>query len=207
MPVPVAAAYFHEDFSNITPPEDWKPESEEDLYYPDVTIVAAHEAQVARAAQFRSVLQQLSGKKIELAFISKNRQKGGEKTYAPHIVGNVKGRKCILVDDIVNTGSTMISNITELNKAEAATIYAWATHGVFGPEESPSYAPAKIGKIDHLDYLLISNSVTSGKKLPDNIRQLNLAPFLAEAIARALHNQSITEILKLDDEDTKRYDG
>lgn len=204
MPVPVAAAYFHEDFANIHPPEDWTPRSAEDLYYPDVTVVAAHEGQVGRAAHFRSVLQQLSGKKIELAFISKNRQKRGEKTYTPLIVGNIKGRKCIIVDDIVNTGTTLISNIAELNKAEADTIYSWATHGVFGPD---SETPEKIASIDNLDYLLISNSVTYDKILPMKIRQLNVAPFLAEAIARALHNQSITEILNMDDENTRRYDG
>eukprot|EP00980_Cylindrotheca_fusiformis_P017163 scaffold5281_cov127-Cylindrotheca_fusiformis.AAC.12 len=203
MPVPVAAAYFHEDLANIPPPEDWTPNSDEDFYYPEVTVVAAHEGQVGRAAQFRSVLQQLSGKKIDLAFISKNRQKPGEKTYTPLVVGNIKGRKCIIVDDIVNTGTTLTQNIAELNKAEADTIYAWATHGVFGPD---SVTPEKIASLDHLDYLLISNSVTNDKILPMKIRQLNVAPFLAEAIARALHNQSITEILDMDDE-TRRYDG
>lgn len=206
MPVPVAAAYFHEDFANSEPPKDWKPETPDDAFYPDVTVVAAHEGQVFRAAQFRSVLQKLSGKKIELAFVSKNRQRRGEKTYTPHVVGNVKGRKCIIVDDIVNTGATLKANVKELHDAEAASIHAWATHGVFGPE-SLSDAPEKIALIESLDYLLISNSVANERKMPEKIRQLNVAPLLAEAIARALHNQSISGILNLDEGKVERYDG
>lgn len=206
MPIPVAAAYFHEEIANIPPPEDWKPKSEDDIYYPDITVVASHEGQVARATHFRNVLQQLSGKKVEFAFISKNRQKRGEQHYTPHVVGKIEGRRCIMVDDIVNTGTTLISNVHELHQAGAASIHAWATHGVFGPK-STSRAPERIAEIKELDYLLISNSVSNDRILPPKIRQLNVAPFLAEAIARALHNQSITEILNLDEENDRRYDG
>lgn len=195
MPAPVAAAYFHEDFGNSEPPKGWEPESEDDVYYPDVTVVAAHEGQVSRATHFRSVLQRLSGKKIELAFISKSRQRRGEKTYTPHVVGNVEGRKCIIIDDIVNTGSTLKANVKKLSDANASSVYAWATHGVFGPLSSPE----QIASLEGLDYLLISNSVANDRKMPEKIRQLNVAPLLAEAIARALHNQSISGILNLDD--------
>jgi ribose-phosphate pyrophosphokinase len=77
MPVPVAAAYFHEELSALA----------EDTGYPKVTIVASHEGQVARAALFRTVLQRLSGRDIEFAFISKNRQRRGEEKYSPEVVG------------------------------------------------------------------------------------------------------------------------
>lgn len=205
MPIPVAAAYFHEELASSNPPEGWVPQSEDDTYYPDITVVASHEGQVARATHFRNVLQRLNGgRKVEFAFISKNRQKRGEKHYTPHVVGKIEGRKCIMVDDIVNTGRTLISNVEELHKAGAASIHAWASHGVFGPH---SEAPERVANIEHLDYLLISNSVPNEVPLPSKIRQLNVAPFLAEAIARALHNQSITEILNLDDERDMRYDG
>lgn len=190
----------------MSPPADWKPKSEDDEYYPEITVVASHEGQVARASHFRDVLQRLSGKKVELAFISKNRQKRGESSYTPHVVGKIKGRKCIMVDDIVNTGSTLVANVDELHKAGAATIHAWASHGVFGPR-ALSKAPERIAELEHLDYLLISNSVANDALLPFKIRQLNVAPFLAEAIARALHNQSITEILNMDEGKGRRYDG
>ena len=192
MPVPVAAAYFNEELGD----SDEK-----------ITVVASHEGQVARAAIFRNVLQRLSGKEIEIAFITKNRQRRGEKTYTPQVVGNVKGRKCIIVDDLVNTGTTLESNVEKLADLGADSIHAWATHGVFGPTSSACKARERIGNLKNLDYLLISNSIKNEGTLPDKIRQLNVAPLLAEAIARSFHNESVSGILNLDESLQERYDS
>ncbi|KAL3913722.1 MAG: hypothetical protein SGARI_000510, partial [Bacillariaceae sp.] len=171
------------------------------------TVVASHEGQVERAATFRNVLQRLSGKDVEFAFISKNRQRRGETKYDPVVVGNVKGRRCIIVDDIVSTGTTLESNVEKLKELGAESIHAWATHGVFGPQTSCA-APEKIKKMKDLEYLLISNSIVTKEKLPDNIRQLNVAPLLAEAVARSLQHQSISSILNLEGSlRPERHDG
>lgn len=163
--------------------------------------------QVGRATQVRDVLTSLSGRDIELAVLSKSRMKPGETSYKPSLVGKVNGRKCILVDDIVNTGSTLISNVHALQQQGADTIYAWATHGVFGDVDHND-APERIQKLDDLEYLLISNTVTSPHTLPPKIRVLNISPLLAEAIARALTNQSISSIASLENvERIERYDG
>lgn len=203
MPAPVAAAYFHEELSASEIPQG---EDDPD-YYPKVTVVASHEGQVGRATQFRSVLQRLSGESVELAVLTKSRMKHGALHYEPKLVGNVKGRKCILVDDIVNTGTTLISNIQMLKQEGAESIYAWATHGVFDASQRND-APERLQQMEDLEYLLISNSVMNPRLLPPKIRLLNVAPLLAEAIARALQDQSISSILSLEPlEPLQRYDG
>jgi len=203
MPAPVAAAYFHEELSSLQAPEG---EKYPDIYYPPVTVVASHEGQVYRATQFRSVLQRLSGQNVELAVMTRSKMAPGERHYEPSLVGNVQGRKCILVDDIVNTGTTMVSNIQYLNKQGAEAVYAWATHGVFGRADLND-APERLQNMEELEYLLISNSVMNPRHLPSKIRLLNVAPLMAEAIARSLHNQSISSILSLDSvEKVERYD-
>ena len=205
MPGPVAAAYFHEELSTM-PISSLDDHSGHTIQmYPKVTVVASHEGQVARAAEFRSVLQRLSGADIELACVAKTRQQPGQTSYEPLLVGDVKGRKCIIVDDIVNTGKTLQTSIQQLKECGAESIYAWATHGVFVAPENT--APEELQAMEELEYLLISNSVGISRRLPPKIRQLNLAPLLAEAIARALNNQSVSDILNMDETTSAdRYD-
>mmetsp|Transcript_31866 Transcript_31866/g.48880 ORF Transcript_31866/g.48880 Transcript_31866/m.48880 type:complete len:568 (+) Transcript_31866:67-1770(+) len=205
LPVPVAAAYFHEELGSVSnEPKDPSEKSDDGPNYPKVTIVAAHEGQVARAAHFRKVLQMLSGADIQMAFISKNRLVAGQTTYEPLLVGDVKDRKCIIIDDIVSTGTTLASCIKTLNEQGAESVYAWATHGVFGETSNTS---DMLQALPGLEYVLISNSVSPEKPLPPKVRQLNVAPLLAEAIARSLHDQSISGILNLEDMTAERYDS
>jgi ribose-phosphate pyrophosphokinase len=185
MPVPVAAAYFHEEMMSEMGPND---------PYPVVTVVASHEGNVERASMFRSVLQKLSGQEVDLAVLAKNKMRPGASHYTPNLIGDIKGRKCIIVDDIVNTGTTLVSNIQLLTEQGAEAVYAWATHGVFGETDGPERLQAQ----EALRFLLISNSVERSRTLPSKIRSLNVAPLLAEAIARALHDQSISGILNME---------
>ena len=95
LPGPVAAAFFNEELSSTlnigTDGED------NDM---KLTIVACHEGQVARATEFRKVLQKLSGQEVQMAFISKSRPFGSSGTYDPVLVGDVEGRRCIIVSSV-----------------------------------------------------------------------------------------------------------
>ena len=226
-PLAVAAAYFHEEFVNeieeekanrsssdesknagetSTSTENSEASSEtdeEELDYPEITIVAAHEGHVARASNFRKTILKLSGlsetkfgpDKIKMAFISKTRLFPGQKTYEPMLVGDVKGRKCIIIDDIVNTGSTMRASIDILHENGADGVYAWATHGVFGGDGT---APEKLQECEGLKYLLVSNSCEKRQDLPGKVKVLNVAPLLAEAIARSLRHGSLTALVDVE---------
>merc|ERR1712232_946332 len=93
----------------------------------------------------------------------------------------------------------MIKAIHLLQNEGADAVYAWATHGVFGQDDS---ATQNLQNCDALEWILVSNSVTpQGKDFPDKVRRLSVAPLLAEAIARALHNETVSEILRFDGAD------
>jgi ribose-phosphate pyrophosphokinase len=96
VPVPVAAAYFNEEFIAMAdalhvanPKGKWE--------YPKVTVVASHEGHMERAVDFQYALQRLSGQEVQVALISKGRNARGEKRYEPSLVGDVKGRVCVVV--------------------------------------------------------------------------------------------------------------
>jgi ribose-phosphate pyrophosphokinase len=188
MPSPVAAAYFYEELFGVENEENKAPSRE----IPKITVVAAHENQVARANAFRLSLQKLSGHEdIRLALVSNTKGLKGKADSS--LVGNVQGRKCIIIDDIINTGSTMRNAIETMSKSGASEIYAWATHGALQNNSTPEM----LDTLDDLKYLLVSNSVAVDRDLPKKIRILSIAPLLAESVARSLHSESISTMLDI----------
>lgn len=203
MPGPVAAAYFYEelfgtgDDNEDGDNEETKEEKKEPKEAPKITVVAAHENQVFRANGFRNALQKLSGSDdIRVALISNTKGINvHDKDDSTTLVGDVEGRKCIIIDDIINTGGTMCDAIDAIGKAGASEVYAWATHGVLHHPQND--APQKLQDMEHLKYLLISNSVSIERELPSKIRKLSIAPLLAESVARALHQESISSMMNV----------
>lgn len=180
---PVAAAFFNEQLEGSH----------------DVVIVAPHEGQVGRASDFRKRFSQLSQREVPMVFVSKTRLKPGEKTPTQELIGDVKGKTCVIVDDIVATGATLAGNVKLLKEKGASSVYAFATHGLFTGEGGGKRL-GEMSDLEGLEYLLVTNTVYHEKEeLGGKIKQLSVAPLIAEAIARTVAKRSISGILNVED--------
>jgi ribose-phosphate pyrophosphokinase len=126
---------------------------------------------------------------VPIAICDKRREKPGE-SEVMNVIGDVKGRKCILIDDIVDSGGTLVNAATALLAAGATEVMAYITHGVL-----TGGAVAKIAKSD-LKTLVITDSIepTPAVKATPNIRVLSIAPLLAEAIGRTAREESVSSL-------------
>jgi ribose-phosphate pyrophosphokinase len=125
--------------------------------------------------------------KAGLAIIDKRRN-SPEETEVMHILGEVKGKDAIIVDDLIATGSSLIEAVEALEKAGAATIYAAISHGVLsGP------AVERVDKCKELKELLITDSIpTENHKKHKRITVLSVAELLGEAIKRIHNEESVS---------------
>lgn len=128
---------------------------------------------------------------IEMAIIDKRRPKDNT-TKVMNVIGDVKNRDCILVDDIIDTGSTLCKAACALRKKGAKSIYAYATHPIFSGEANKNIKNSTIDEIVVCDTIPLSKNI---KKI-NNIRILTLSTILAEAIRRISKEESISEMFE-----------
>lgn len=128
---------------------------------------------------------------IPLAVIDKRRT-GDEQVEMTHIIGDVKGKTLILIDDMISTGGTLANAAKSLQEAGAVKIIAAATHAVF--------AGNAIEKINAspIDKLLITDTIPVADKcrLLKNAEILSVAPLLGEAIRRIHSNESVSWLFR-----------
>lgn len=126
-----------------------------------------------------------------LAIVDKRRMTP-ESTEVMHILGEVGGKNVVMVDDMIATGGSLVEAVTALKKFGAKGIYAAASHGVLS-------GPAKDRIRDCKDLLevVITNSIPlkDAEKNP-KIKQLSIAPLLADAIARTHNEESISSLFE-----------
>jgi len=125
----------------------------------------------------------------DLAIIDKRRL-STDKTEVMHILGEVKDKNAIIVDDLIATGSSLIEAVDALKKAGCSSIRAAISHGVLsGP------ALERVNKCKNLQELLITDTIPLGdqKKHP-RIRVLSVAKLLGEAIKRIHHEESVSSL-------------
>jgi len=124
-----------------------------------------------------------------LAIIDKRRD-SPDKTEVMHILGEVKGKNAIIVDDLIATGSSLIEGVEALKRAGSKTIYAAISHGVLsGP------ALARVDKCKDLKELVITDTIPldDHKKHP-RIKVLSVAGLLGETIKRIHREESVSSL-------------
>jgi ribose-phosphate pyrophosphokinase len=126
-----------------------------------------------------------------LAIIDKRRERAGE-SEVMNVIGEVAGHTCILVDDIVDSGGTLVNAADALLKNGARDVYAYITHGVLS-----GGAVARVSK-SRLKELVITDSIqeTADVKAAPNIRVLPIAHLIGEAVARTAHEESVSSLFE-----------
>jgi ribose-phosphate pyrophosphokinase len=124
-----------------------------------------------------------------LAIVDKRRERAGE-SEVMNIIGDVAGKICILVDDIVDSGGTLCNAADALMREGAKEVRAYITHGVLS-----GGAVARIAA-SHLRELVVTDTIqpTEAVRISKNIRVISIAPLIGEAIARTAKEESVSSL-------------
>ena len=127
--------------------------------------------------------------KADLAIIDKRRPEPG-KSQVMNIIGDVKGKNCIIVDDIIDSGGTIINAVEALKKAGAIDVYVFITHAVLSNNAAELIKKSKIKK------LIITDTIDNSLKVKNNskIEVISIAPLMAEAINRISNSTSVSDL-------------
>lgn len=164
MGVPILADYF------------------EDKNLDDIVIVSPDHGGVTRARKMADRL------KAPIAIIDKRRPRPNV-AEVMNIVGNIEGKTCIIIDDIIDTAGTITLAANALVENGAREVYACCTHPVLS-------GPA-IERIEHskIKELVVTNTITlPEEKQIDKIKQLSVAPLLGEALIRIFEHRSVSDL-------------
>ena len=132
----------------------------------------------------RAVAKKLN---LDIAIIDKRRDRANE-SEAMNVIGDVKGKQCIIVDDIIDTGGTLVKAAKALEQEGAVEVQAYITHGVL------SNGGAKRMEGSVLKRLVITNTIPA----PENnvVKVISVANIFAEAIRRVHHDESISVLFE-----------
>jgi ribose-phosphate pyrophosphokinase len=126
----------------------------------------------------------------DLAFVYKRRPKGmANVAQALDVIGDVEGRQCILTDDMIDTGGTIVSAAELLLDRGATEVWAMATHGVLSGPAVERLANSRIGRV-----VLTNTLPLPPDKHIDKIEVLSVAEIIAEALSAVFDDASVSEI-------------
>ena len=151
--------------------------------YPELVVVSPDVGGVVRA---RALAKQLG---CDLAIIDKRRPKANV-SEVMHVIGEIEGRNCVIMDDMIDTAGTLVKAAEVLKERGAGKVYAYCTHPVFSGPAIERIAGSQ------LDEVVITNTIplTDAAKACGKIRQLSVAFLFAETIRRISDGESVTSL-------------
>ena len=151
--------------------------------YPNLVVISPDVGGVVRA---RALAKQLG---CDLAIIDKRRPMAGV-AEVMHVIGEIEGRNCVIMDDMIDTAGTLVKAAEVLKERGARSVYAYCTHPVFsGP------AVERIGK-SAIDEVVVTNTIplSDAARANAKVRQLSVAFLFAETIRRISDGESVTSL-------------
>ena len=127
--------------------------------------------------------------KADLAIIDKRRPAPG-KSEVMNILGNVQNKTCIIVDDIIDSGGTIVNAVEALKKNGANEVYVFISHGVLSGDAAKKIKNSKIKK------LIVTDTIDNTKKINNNkkIEVLSISSLMSEAIKRIANSNSVSDL-------------
>lgn len=151
----------------------------------DLMIVSPDVGGVVRA---RALAKGLG---VDLAIVDKRRERAGH-SEVMNIIGDVKGRDCILIDDIVDSAGTLCNAAEALIKEGAASVSAYVTHGVLSGKAVERVKNSALKELAVTDSIMVTDEV---KNAP-NINIVSIAPLMAEAMKRISEESSVSSLFE-----------
>jgi ribose-phosphate pyrophosphokinase len=128
---------------------------------------------------------------VGLAIVDKRRPSPG-KSQVMNIIGNVKNKTCVIVDDIIDSGGTIVNAAKALKDRGAKEVYVYITHGVLSGEAVNKIKKSSIKK------LVITDTIDNLEKvkMTNNIEVLTISNLMGEAIKRISNSTSVSDLFK-----------
>ncbi len=155
----------------------------EERFTNNLMMVSPDVGGVLRARAFAKRLD------TDLAIIDKRRERAGA-SEVMNVIGDVEGRNCILVDDIVDSAGTLCNAAEALAERGAASILAYVTHGVLSGGAVSRVVASPLEKMVITDSILSTEAV----RVTENVEQLTIAPLIGEAIRRISEEESVSSL-------------
>ena len=151
--------------------------------YPNLVVVSPDVGGVVRA---RALAKQLGS---DLAIIDKRRA-AANVSEVMHVIGDIEGRNCVIMDDMIDTAGTLVKAAEVLKERGANRVYAYCTHPVFSGPAIERIAASQLDEVVITNTIALSKAAQACKK----IRQLSVAFLFAETIRRISDGESVTSL-------------